>query len=61
MQSGTPSKLQQRAPPNRASQKYSRDKNPLSGSQGPATNPEGKNITEPTGSPTKASPNGPEK
>jgi hypothetical protein len=27
---------------------YSRDKNPLPGSQGPASNPEGKNITEPT-------------
>jgi hypothetical protein len=40
---------------------HSRDKNPLSGSQGPATNPEGKNITEPTGSPTKASPNSPDK
>jgi len=38
-----------------------RDKNPLSGSQGPATNPEGKNITEPTGSPAKASPNSPDK
>jgi hypothetical protein len=40
---------------------YSRDKNPLAGSQGAATNPEGKNITEPTGRPTKASPNSPEK
>jgi hypothetical protein len=35
----------------------SRDKNPLSGSQGSATNPEAKNITEPTGRPTKPSPN----
>jgi len=35
---------------------YSRDRNPLAGSQGPASNTEGKNITEPTGSPTKPSP-----
>jgi hypothetical protein len=40
---------------------YARDKNPLSGSQGPATNPEAQNITEPTGRPTKASPNSPDK
>jgi hypothetical protein len=39
----------------------SRDKNPLSGSQGSATNPEAKNITEPTGRPTKPSPNSPDK
>jgi hypothetical protein len=38
-----------------------RDKNPLSGSQGSATNPEAKNITEPTGRPTKPSPNSPDK
>jgi len=40
---------------------HSRDKNPLSGSQGPATNPEAKNITEPTGRPTKPSPNSSDK
>jgi hypothetical protein len=40
---------------------FSRDKSPLSGSQGPASNPEGKNITEPTGQPTKPSPNSPDK
>ena len=40
---------------------YPRGKNPLSGSQGAATNPEGKNIKEPTGRPTKASPNSPDK
>jgi hypothetical protein len=38
-----------------------RNTNPLSGSQGPAANPESRNITEPTGRPTKASPNSPEK
>jgi hypothetical protein len=38
-----------------------RDNHPLSGGQGPSTNPEAKNITEPTGSPTKASPNSPDK
>ena len=37
---------------------FSRDNNPLAGSQGPATNPEGKNITEPEASPSKPSPNG---
>jgi hypothetical protein len=40
---------------------YARDKSPLAGSQGAATNPEGKNITEPSGRPTKASPNSPDK
>ena len=40
---------------------YSRDKNPLAGSQGPGTNQEGKNATEPTGRPNKASPNSPDK
>jgi hypothetical protein len=39
----------------------SRDKGPLAGSQGPAANPEGKNITEPTAQPTTASPNSPNK
>lgn len=36
---------------------YDRDKNPLAASQGPATNPEGKNITEPDNRPDKPSPN----
>jgi hypothetical protein len=40
---------------------HPREQNPRSGSQGPATNPEAKNITEPTGRPTKASPNSPDK
>jgi hypothetical protein len=38
-----------------------RDNNPLAGSQGPATNQEGKNATEPTGRPTKATPDSPDK
>lgn len=40
---------------------FARDKNPLAGSQEPATNPEAKNITEPTGSPSKANPTSPDK
>jgi hypothetical protein len=40
---------------------YHRDTNPLSGSQGPATNQEGKNSTEPTNRPTKATPSSPDK
>jgi hypothetical protein len=37
---------------------FARDKSPLAGSQGPATNPEGKNITEPEADPSTPSPNG---
>jgi hypothetical protein len=40
---------------------YVRDSNPLAASQGPATNSEGKNITEPTNRPSKPSPNSPGK
>jgi hypothetical protein len=39
----------------------SRERQPLSGSQGPSTNPEGKNITEPEGHPSSPSPSGPAK
>jgi hypothetical protein len=40
---------------------YQRDKNPMAASQGPATNPEGKNITEPDNRPDKPSPSSPGK
>lgn len=40
---------------------YVRDTNPMAASQGPATNSEGKNITEPTNRPSKPSPNSPQK
>jgi hypothetical protein len=40
---------------------YVRDSNPLAASQGPATNTEGKNITEPTNRPSTPSPNSPGK
>jgi hypothetical protein len=52
----TPTTGSKRGEPDR-----SRDQSPLSGSQGPAANPEGKNITEPTAEPTKASPSSPDK
>jgi hypothetical protein len=45
----------------RQSGPQARDNNPLSGSQGPATNPEAKNITEPTNRPATSNPGHPDK